>query len=91
MSKGLTRYKNGDWNTCRADEQQDGSYIITISSRKRADPDVFRVRGLNTPREEELDVATGNPINQGDRQGVVPGVQKEAAADGTETDHRENG
>ena len=53
--EGLDRLYRGDFNTYVAEEQPDGSVIITLSKRGEGKSYRFRVRDLYGPDEELLE------------------------------------
>jgi hypothetical protein len=74
MSEGLKKLKEGDFNYMGQEQQPDGSVIITLSKQGEDKVYKFRVRNLYQPDEEELDVNTGQPINEGNIQAALPKV-----------------
>ncbi len=56
MSKGLEKYKAGDFNDCSEQKMPDGSTIYTIIKRSENKVYRFRVKNLNQPDEEELEM-----------------------------------
>lgn len=72
--RGLEKLKAGDFNDMNQQQLEDGSVLITLSKRGEDEVYKFRVRNLYQPDEEELDVSTGQPINEGNIQGALPKV-----------------
>lgn len=64
--KGLKKLKTGNFNNMSQERQSDGSVIITLSSRKWAGTERFRVKDLYGPNEEVVDAKTGKPRRQRD-------------------------
>lgn len=61
MSIGLKRYKQGKFNRAEVVDQPDGSQVITIYKEGYKKVHRFRVKNLNKPDEEEVDIETGSP------------------------------
>ena len=74
MSEGLKRLKSGDFNTLNQEQQPDGSVIIILSKRNESQVYKFRVKNLYKENEQEVDIATGEPIIKGDIPEAVPRV-----------------
>ena len=64
MSEGLKRLKSGDFNTMNQEQQPDGSVIIILSKRNESQVYKFRVKNLYKENEQEVDIATGEPITE---------------------------
>ena len=64
--EGLDKLKSGDFNDMNQEWQEDGSVIITLSKRGEEQVYKFRVRNLYQPDEQEVDIATGEPIAKRD-------------------------
>jgi len=62
MTTLLKRLKQGDWNYKSLEHQLDGSVIITLLRHNEVKPVKFRVKNLNKPNEQEVDIGTGKPI-----------------------------
>lgn len=63
MVEALKKLKEGDFNNMEQKRLDDGSVIITLTSRKWPGVERFRVRDLYGPNEEVVDVDTGEPYN----------------------------
>ena len=72
--EGLEKLKSGDFNDMMQERQPDGSVIITLSKRGEDKVYKFRVRNLYSPEEKEVDLATGEPIAEGDIPEALPKV-----------------
>lgn len=64
--EGLDKLKAGDFNDMMQEAQPDGSVIISLSKRGEDKVYKFRVRDLCRPGEQEVDLATGEPIAKKD-------------------------
>ena len=62
--KGLQALKKGKFNTMQQVWQPDGSVIITLIDNKTDKVYKLRVRDLYGENEQEVDIATGEPITE---------------------------
>ncbi|GAI10745.1 unnamed protein product [marine sediment metagenome] len=62
MSEALRRYKKGKFNRAEVVIQSDGSQVFTLAEEGKKKVYKFRVKNLNQPNEEEVDIDTGKPI-----------------------------
>ena len=53
--KGMEKLKSGDFNNMSQQQQDDGSVIVTLSSRKYPEVYRFRVKDLYGPDEEVIE------------------------------------
>ena len=61
--KPLQMFHKGDFNDMSQERQPDGSVIITLHKREGKKYHKIRVKNLYQDNEEEVDIATGEPIN----------------------------
>lgn len=72
--RGLEKLHLGDFNNMHQERQPDGSVIITLSKRSENKVYRFRVKNLAQKNEQEVDLATGEPIAERDIQKAMPKV-----------------
>jgi hypothetical protein len=74
MTKDYELYKENQYNCSWAEEQPDGSVIMTVAvvTREKFETGRCRVKNLGKPDEQELDVETGEVILAGHEDSVTP-------------------